>query len=78
MNAYSYRVIRKRVVWLMGQWVGVKMSVSLRPALYEAILSLLHKDEDLAVRLEAAHTLKTDILLQLFWRHITLIFQTLS
>ncbi|PVD19589.1 hypothetical protein C0Q70_20079 [Pomacea canaliculata] len=59
----SYRVIRKRVVWLMGQWVGVKMSVSLRPALYEAILSLLHKDEDLAVRLEAAHTLKTDILL---------------
>ncbi|KAK7479675.1 hypothetical protein BaRGS_00029051 [Batillaria attramentaria] len=48
----SYRVIRKRVVWLMGQWVGVKMSVNLRPALYEAILSLLHKDEDLAFKTE--------------------------
>lgn len=46
----------------MAQWVGVKMAVNLRPALYEAILSLLHKDEDLAVRLQAAQTLKTDIL----------------
>ncbi|KAK7116601.1 hypothetical protein V1264_002257 [Littorina saxatilis] len=57
----SYRIIRKRVVWLMGQWVGVKMSVELRPALYDAIMSLLHKDEDLAVRLEAAQTLKTAV-----------------
>ena len=50
------------MVWLMGQWVGVKMSVDLRPALYDAIMELLQKDEDLAVRLEAAQTLKTDIL----------------
>lgn len=46
----------------MGQWVGVKMSVNLRPALYEAVLGLLDPAEDLAVRLEAAQTLKTDIL----------------
>lgn len=58
----SYRVIRKRVVWLMGQWVGVKMSVQLRPVLYEAVLGLLDPEEDMAVRLEAAQTLKTDIL----------------
>lgn len=57
----SYRVIRKRVVWLMGQWVGVKMSVSLRPALYAAVLELLDTQEDLAVRLEAAQTLKTAV-----------------
>ncbi|CAG5125621.1 unnamed protein product, partial [Candidula unifasciata] len=44
----SYRVLRKRVVWLMGQWVGVKMSVNLRPALYEAVLGLLDPHEDLA------------------------------
>ncbi|KAL8559005.1 hypothetical protein ACOMHN_039761 [Nucella lapillus] len=58
----SYRIIRKRVVWLMGKWVGVKMSTSLRPALYASIMVLLQKDEDLAVRLEAAQTLKSDIL----------------
>ncbi|XP_005106630.1 importin-11 isoform X1 [Aplysia californica] len=57
----SYRVIRKRVVWLMGQWVGVKMSVSLRPVLYQAVLGLLDLNEDLAVRLEAAQTLKTAV-----------------
>nr|KAG5694124.1 hypothetical protein BaRGS_005879 [Batillaria attramentaria] len=57
----SYRVIRKRVVWLMGQWVGVKMSVNLRPALYEAILSLLHKDEDLAY-IEAIFSLLFNLL----------------
>lgn len=38
------------------------MSVSLRPALYEAVIGLLDPNEDLAVRLEAAQTLKTDIL----------------
>ncbi|XP_076465605.1 importin-11-like [Babylonia areolata] len=58
---HSYSIIRKRVVWLMGKWVGVKMSTSLRPALYDAIMSLLHKDEDLAVRLEAAQTLKAAV-----------------
>jgi len=57
----SYRVIRKRVVWLMGQWVGVKMSVSLRPTLYQTVLGLLDLSEDLAVRLEAAQTLKTAV-----------------
>ncbi|ESO88153.1 hypothetical protein LOTGIDRAFT_219538 [Lottia gigantea] len=51
---FQYRIIRRRVIWLIGQWVGVKMSVSLRPMLYEIILSLLSKDEDLAVRIEAA------------------------
>lgn len=58
----SYRIIRRRVIWVAGQWVGVKMAVSLRPALYEAILPLLNHDEDLVVRIEAATTLKTDIL----------------
>ncbi|KAH9500905.1 Importin-11, partial [Bulinus truncatus] len=44
----SYRVIRRRVIWLIGQWVGVKMSVNLRPALYEAVIGLLDQNEDLA------------------------------
>ncbi|XP_055894030.1 importin-11-like [Biomphalaria glabrata] len=57
----SYRVIRKRVIWLIGQWVGVKMSVKLRPALYEAVIGLLDRNEDLAVRLEAAQTLRVAV-----------------
>ena len=41
------------------------MSASLRPTLYQAIISLLNKSEDLVVRIEAAMTLKTDILCDL-------------
>ena len=50
------------MIWLVGQWVGVKLSASLRPVLYQAILPLLEKGQDLVVRLEAANTLKLDIL----------------
>lgn len=49
---------------MCGQWVGVKLSSSLRPALYEAICPLLQPTEDLVVRLEAANTLKLDILFE--------------
>jgi hypothetical protein len=54
----NYRVIRRRVVWLIGQWTGVKLSSELRPALYSATLPLLQGDEDMAVRLTASNTLK--------------------
>lgn len=54
----NYRIIRRRVIWLLGCWVGVKLSSSLRPTLYQAILPLLQNNEDLVVRLEAANTLK--------------------
>ncbi|XP_048255112.1 importin-11-like [Haliotis rufescens] len=57
----SYRIVRKRVIWLIGQWVSVKLSVKLRPTLYEAILSVLRTEEDLAVRLEAAATLRSAV-----------------
>lgn len=62
----SYRIIHRRIIWLCGQWVGVKMSSSLRPTLYQAIISLLNQSEDLVVRIEAAMTLKTDILYHWF------------
>lgn len=57
----NYRIIRRRVIWLCAQWVGVKMSASLRPDLYQVIIPLLRKDEDLVVRIEAAQTLKTAV-----------------
>lgn len=62
----------------MGQWVGVKMSVNLRPALYEAVLGLLDPSEDLAVRLEAAQTLKTDILKKCVLAYMYLFFNWLD
>lgn len=42
------------------------MSSILRPTLYQAIISLLNQSEDLVVRIEAAMTLKTDILYHWF------------
>lgn len=57
----GYYVIRRRVIWLIGQWVGVKMSPDLRPLLYEVVLQLLNHDENLVVRLAAAHTLKVAV-----------------
>nr|XP_022334186.1 importin-11-like [Crassostrea virginica] len=57
----NYRIIHRRIIWLCAHWVGVKMSASLRPTLYQAIISLLNKSEDLVVRIEAAMTLKTAV-----------------
>jgi len=58
----SYRIIRRRVVWLIGCWISVKLSPGLRPTVYECIILLLQPAEDVIVRLEAAQTLKLDIL----------------
>ncbi|KAB5511424.1 hypothetical protein PHYPO_G00250650, partial [Pangasianodon hypophthalmus] len=60
-NHSRYKVIRRRVIWLVGQWISVKFKPELRPLLYEIILSLL-QDPDLVVRIETATTLKLNIL----------------
>ncbi|KAM8960146.1 importin-11 isoform 2-T2 [Pelodytes ibericus] len=52
-----YKLLRRRVIWLIGQWVSVKFRADLRPSLYEAILALL-QDQDLVVRIETATALK--------------------
>ncbi|XP_013909442.1 PREDICTED: importin-11 [Thamnophis sirtalis] len=52
-----YKPIRRRVIWLIGQWISVKFKPDLRPMLYDAICNLL-QDEDLVVRIETATTLK--------------------
>lgn len=44
-----YKLIRRRVIWLIGQWISVKFKSDLRPLLYEIILSLM-QDPDLVVR----------------------------
>ncbi|MED6273505.1 Importin-11, partial [Characodon lateralis] len=56
-----YKLIRRRVIWLIGQWIPVKFKSDLRPLLYEVILTLM-QDPDLVVRIETATTLKLNIL----------------
>ena len=54
----NYRIVRRRVVWLVGQWSGVKLSPSYRPKLYQLLLPVLGQEEDLVVRITAARALK--------------------
>ncbi|KAK9736615.1 Importin-beta N-terminal domain [Popillia japonica] len=54
----NYRVIRRRVSSLIGNWTGIKLSLELRPALYECVTSLLESTEDMAVRLTASTSLR--------------------
>ena len=55
----NFRVLRKRIIWMVGQWTGVKFSKALRPAVYEACLGLMQPTEDMVIRLTASKTLKT-------------------
>ncbi|XP_057379434.1 importin-11-like [Daphnia carinata] len=55
----NYRILRRRVVWLLGRWIGVKLSVDLRPLIYETVLGLMEPGEDLVIRLSSAVTLRS-------------------
>lgn len=50
----NFRIIRRRAIWLIGQWTGVKFDRNLRPKVYDLCLQLLQPDEDMSVRLAAA------------------------
>ena len=51
------RVLRRRTVWLLGQWCSAgELPRATRPSLYAALLPLLG-DADLAMALTAAQTL---------------------
>ncbi|KAB0395044.1 hypothetical protein E2I00_007536, partial [Balaenoptera physalus] len=58
----QYKPLRRRVIWLIGQWISVKFKSDLRPMLYEAICNLL-QDQDL-VYLETVFTLLFQLLQQ--------------
>lgn len=51
----AYRIIRRRVIWLVGEWVEQVTDESRMP-IYHAIVSLL-KENDLLVRMTAIDTL---------------------
>lgn len=54
----NFRILRKRIIWMIGQWTGVKFSKNLRPMVYQACLQMLQPSEDIVVRLTASKTLK--------------------
>nr|XP_057925549.1 importin-11 isoform X1 [Doryrhamphus excisus] len=60
VSHHRYKLIRRRVIWLIGQWISVKFKSDLRPLLYEVILTLM-QDPDLVVRIETATTLKLTV-----------------
>lgn len=57
----NYRIIRRRVCWLIGQWTNIKLSEELRPELYKLMIETLNPEEDLGVRLAASNALKQAI-----------------
>ncbi|XP_012521564.2 importin-11 [Monomorium pharaonis] len=57
----NYRIIRRRVCWLIGQWTNIKLSADLRPELYKLMTEALNPEEDLGVRLAASNALKQAI-----------------
>ncbi|XP_012282091.1 importin-11 [Orussus abietinus] len=58
VRSNNYRIIRRRVCWLIGRWAEVKLSVQLRPELYKLMVEALNPEEDLGVRLAASDALK--------------------
>ncbi|NXN07176.1 IPO11 protein, partial [Indicator maculatus] len=73
---YRYKPIRRRVIWLIGQWISVKFKSDLRPVLYEAICNLL-QDQDLVVSINDFE-FRTDQFLPYLESMFTLLFQLLQ
>ncbi|NXN52490.1 IPO11 protein, partial [Rynchops niger] len=77
-----YKPIRRRVIWLIGQWISVKFKSDLRPMLYEAIRNLL-QDQDLVVSIKKScyiydFEFRTDQFLPYLESMFTLLFQLLQ
>ncbi|KAI8086750.1 armadillo-type protein [Halteromyces radiatus] len=57
----SFKILRRRIAWVLGRWVTESISADCRTTIYEILLQLMVKEEDLVVRLSAAHSLKMAI-----------------
>ncbi|NXU48852.1 IPO11 protein, partial [Turnix velox] len=76
-----YKPIRRRVIWLIGQWISVKFKSGLRPMLYEAIRNLL-QDQDLVVSISKLLHLFYENMYPILYLYVesmfTLLFQLLQ
>ncbi|KAI9008994.1 armadillo-type protein [Phycomyces nitens] len=57
----SFKILRRRIAWLVGRWVSEGISADCRTIIYQILLQLMVAEEDLVVRLTAAHSLKLAI-----------------
>ncbi|GAA5826975.1 hypothetical protein JCM11251_002187 [Rhodosporidiobolus azoricus] len=55
----AYRIIRRRIAWLLGNWVGEDLAASSRTQIYSLLVHLLSRNPstDPAIRLTAARSL---------------------
>lgn len=61
LSGANFRIIRRRVIWLIGCWTGVKFSPQLRPMVYAECMQLMRSEEDMTVRLAASAALMSTI-----------------
>ncbi|KAI7866309.1 armadillo-type protein [Mucor mucedo] len=54
----NFKILRRRIAWMLGKWVTEGISADCRQVIYEILLELMSEEEDLVVRLTAAHGLK--------------------
>ncbi|UZO19815.1 uncharacterized protein OCT59_011086 [Rhizophagus irregularis] len=57
-NDPSFKIIRRRIAWIIGRWVCVKLSKENRPRVYDVMTYFINPEEDFVVRLTAAINLK--------------------
>jgi hypothetical protein len=58
-SAHSYRIIRRRIAWLVGNWVGEDLPQATRTKIYSLLIHLISRNDstDTAIRLTAARSL---------------------
>ncbi|KAH8554929.1 armadillo-type protein [Umbelopsis sp. PMI_123] len=54
----SFKILRRRIAWIIGHWIGVKIDKQYRSYVYQIMLQLLAPEEDMVVRLVAANNLR--------------------
>ena len=52
-----FKLIKRRIIWLIGQWISIKISSESRSVIYPLLLNML-KEDDLVVRLTSITTLR--------------------
>lgn len=48
-SSFRYKILRRRVIWMVGQWINVKCARQTRTVLYPVLLDLMNVQEDLVV-----------------------------
>ncbi|KAI8889138.1 ARM repeat-containing protein [Backusella circina FSU 941] len=57
----NFVFLRRRIAWLLSKWVNEGISSNCRSVIYEMLLDLMDKNEDMVVRLAAANGLKNAV-----------------